>query len=153
MTQPVLDGMVRAEWGRIVNIASINGQRGQFGQANYAAAKAGMHGFTMSLAQEMARHGVTVNTVSPGYLATRMVTSMPKEVLDTRILPLIPVGRLGQPEEIAALVNFLVSEDAAYITGTNLAANGGLFMHRAAATLAPSHRQAAARAVCRAAGA
>ncbi|OZI60722.1 acetoacetyl-CoA reductase [Bordetella genomosp. 11] len=128
MTQPLLAGMVTNGWGRIVNIASVNGQRGQYGQANYAAAKAGMHGFTMSLAQEMARHGVTVNTISPGYLATRMVTDMPREVLETKVLPLIPMGRLGQPEEIAALVNFVASDDGAYITGANLAINGGLHM-------------------------
>jgi acetoacetyl-CoA reductase len=128
MTQPVLDGMVASRWGRIINIASVNGQRGQFGQANYAAAKAGMHGFTMSLALEVARHGVTVNTISPGYLATRMVTDMPKDILDTKILPFIPLGRLGKPEEVASLVNFLASDDAAYITGANLAINGGLHM-------------------------
>ncbi|ANN67184.1 acetoacetyl-CoA reductase [Bordetella bronchialis] len=128
MTQPVLEGMIAKRWGRIVNIASVNGQRGQFGQANYAAAKAGIHGFTMSLALEMARHGVTVNTVSPGYLATRMVTAVPREVLDTKILPSIPLGRLGEPEEIAHLVNFVASEEAAYMTGANLAINGGLHM-------------------------
>jgi acetoacetyl-CoA reductase len=129
MTQPVLEGMVASCWGRIINIASVNGQRGQFGQANYAAAKAGMHGFTMSLALEMARYGVTVNTISPGYLATRMVTDMPKEILDTKILPFIPLGRLGKPEEVAGLVNFLASDEAAYITGANLAINGGMHMH------------------------
>ncbi|ARP92626.1 beta-ketoacyl-ACP reductase [Bordetella genomosp. 9] len=128
MTQPVLDGMAARRWGRIINISSVNGQRGQFGQANYAAAKAGMHGFTMSLALEMARHGVTVNTVSPGYLATRMVTAMPKEVLETKILPTIPLGRLGEPDEIAALVDFIASDEAAYITGANFAINGGLHM-------------------------
>jgi acetoacetyl-CoA reductase len=129
MTQPLLDGMMRKGWGRVINIASVNGQRGQCGQANYAAAKAGMHGFTMSLALETARHGVTVNTVSPGYLATKMVTDMPRVVLDTKILPLIPMGRLGKPEEVAALVGFMASDEAAYITGANFAINGGLHMH------------------------
>ncbi|AOB31422.1 acetoacetyl-CoA reductase [Bordetella sp. H567] len=129
MTKPVLEGMLAKRWGRIINISSVNGQRGQFGQANYAAAKAGIHGFTMSLALEMATHGVTVNTISPGYLATRMVTSMPPNVLETKVLPLIPLRRLGRPEEVAALAVFIASDDAAYITGANLAINGGLHMH------------------------
>ena len=128
MTQPVIEGMISRGWGRIINISSINGQKGQIGQTNYAAAKAGVHGFTMSLAQEIARYGITVNTVSPGYMATRMVTALPESVINERILPLIPVGRLGKPEEVAALVGFLVSEDAGYIIGANFAVNGGMHM-------------------------
>lgn len=128
VTRPVIDGMVSRKWGRIINISSVNGQKGQFGQSNYSAAKAGMHGFTKALAQEVARNGVTVNTVSPGYIGTKMVMAIPKEVLDSKILPQIPVGRLGKPEEIAALVAFLASEDAGYITGANIAANGGQHM-------------------------
>jgi acetoacetyl-CoA reductase len=128
VTRPVIDGMVSRKWGRIINISSVNGQKGQFGQSNYSAAKAGMHGFTKALAQEVARNGVTVNTVSPGYIGTKMVMAIPKEVLDSKILPQIPVGRLGKPEEIAALVAFLASEDAGYITGSNIAANGGQHM-------------------------
>lgn len=129
VTQPLLEGMIERRWGRIINISSVNGQRGQFGQTNYAAAKAGLHGFTMALALELARFGVTVNTISPGYLDTRMVTAIPKEVLEKTILPQIPVGRLGRPEEIAALVRFMSSDEAAYITGANFAINGGLHMH------------------------
>lgn len=128
VTQPLLDDMIARRWGRIVNISSVNGQRGQFGQANYAAAKAGLHGFTMALALELARYGVTVNTISPGYLDTRMVTAVPKEVLEKTILPQIPVGRLGRPEEVAALVRFMTSDEAAYITGANFAINGGMHM-------------------------
>jgi len=129
MTKPLLESMLAKRWGRIINISSVNGQRGQFGQANYAAAKAGMHGFSMSLGQEVARHGVTVNTISPGYLATKMVLNMPKEVLEAKVLPLIPMGRLGQPDEVAALAVFLASDDAGYITGANFAINGGMHMH------------------------
>jgi acetoacetyl-CoA reductase len=129
MTKPVCEGMVARGWGRIINISSVNGQKGQFGQTNYSAAKAGMHGFTKALAQELARHGVTVNTVSPGYIATRMVLAVPKEILDTKILPQIPVGRLGKPEEVAALVAYLCSEEAAFITGANIAINGGQHMY------------------------
>lgn len=128
MTRPLFGGMVSRGWGRIVNISSVNGSRGAFGQANYAAAKAGMHGFTKALALEVARSGVTVNTVSPGYLATKMVTAVPQDVIESRILPQIPVGRLGQPDEVAALVAFLVSEDAGFITGSNIAINGGMHM-------------------------
>jgi acetoacetyl-CoA reductase len=115
-------------FGRVVNISSINGQKGQFGQTNYSAAKAGVHGFTMALAQEVARKGVTVNTVSPGYIATEMVMAVPEDVRN-QIIAGIPVGRLGEPEEIAALVAFLCSEEAGFITGANLAANGGQHMH------------------------
>jgi len=128
MTKPVCDGMVDRGWGRIINISSINGQKGAFGQTNYSAAKAGMHGFTKALALEVARKGVTVNTISPGYVGTKMVLAVPKEVLDTKIIPQIPVGRLGKPEEIAALVVYLCSEDASFMTGANLAINGGQHM-------------------------
>jgi len=128
MTKPVCDGMVDRGWGRIINISSINGQKGAFGQANYSAAKAGMHGFTKALALEVARKGVTVNTISPGYVGTKMVLAVPKEVLDTKIIPLIPVGRLGKPEEIAELVAYLCLEEAGFMTGANLAINGGQHM-------------------------
>ena len=128
MTRPVLDAMIERRWGRIVNISSVNAQQGAFGQANYAAAKAGMHGFTKSLALEVARHGVTVNTVSPGYLDTAMVNQMAPDVLRDRVLPHIPVGRLGQPAEVAGLVAYLVSDGAAYVTGANIAINGGQHM-------------------------
>jgi acetoacetyl-CoA reductase len=120
--------MTERGWGRVINIASINGQKGAFGQTNYSAAKAGMHGFTMALAQEVARKGVTVNTVSPGYIGTEMVMAVREDVRE-KIIAQIPVGRLGRPEEIAALVAFLASEDAGFITGANLAANGGQHMH------------------------
>ena len=122
-----VNGMAERGWGRVVNIASVNGQKGCFGQTNYCAAKAGMHGFTMALAQEVARKGVTVNTVSPGYIATEMVMAVPEEVRN-KIIAQIPVGRLGNPEEIAGVVAFLTSSDAAFITGANLAANGGQHM-------------------------
>ncbi|QEL55392.1 acetoacetyl-CoA reductase [Chromobacterium paludis] len=127
MTKPVLDAMLEAGFGRIVNISSINGQKGQFGQTNYSAAKAGMHGFTMALAQEVAKKGVTVNTISPGYIATEMVMAVPEDVR-SKIIAQIPVGRLGKPEEIAALVGFLSSEHAGFITGSNIAMNGGQHM-------------------------
>jgi acetoacetyl-CoA reductase len=128
MTRPVLHGMLEHRWGRIVNISSVNGQRGAFGQANYAAAKAGMHGFTKSLALEVADRGITVNTVSPGYLRTKMVASMPPGVLEKKILPEIPIGRLGEPHEVACLVAYLCSDAAAFITGANIAINGGQHM-------------------------
>lgn len=127
MTRPLIAGMAERGWGRVINISSVNGQKGQFGQANYAAAKAGMHGFTMAVAQEVARKGVTVNTVSPGYIGTEMVMAVPEDVRN-KIIAQIPVGRLGKPEEIAAVVAFLVSEDASFITGANIAANGGQHM-------------------------
>lgn len=127
MTRQVIAGMSGRGWGRIVNISSINGQKGQLGQTNYAAAKAGMHGFTMSLAQELAAKGVTVNTVSPGYIATDMVMAVPEEIRD-RIIAGIPVKRLGQPEEIAAMVAFLCSEEAAFATGADFSVNGGQHM-------------------------
>lgn len=123
-----VNGMAERGWGRVINVASINGQKGCFGQTNYSAAKAGMHGFTMALAQEVARKGVTVNTVSPGYIATEMVMAVREEVRD-QIIAQIPVARLGRPEEIAALIAFLATEDAGFITGANLAANGGQHMH------------------------
>ena len=128
MTKPVCDGMTDRGWGRIINISSINGQKGAFGQANYSAAKAGMHGFSKALALEVARKGVTVNTISPGYVATKMVLAVPKDVLDTKIIPLIPVGRLGTPEEIAELVAYLCLDEAGFMTGANLAINGGQHM-------------------------
>jgi acetoacetyl-CoA reductase len=128
MTRQVCDGMVDRGWGRIVNISSVNGQKGAFGQTNYSAAKAGMHGFTKALALEVARKGVTVNTISPGYIGTKMVTAIPKDVLDTKIIPQIPVGRLGKPEEVAGLVAYLASEEAAFVTGANIAINGGQHM-------------------------
>ena len=127
VTRAVIDGMRTRQWGRIVQISSINGQKGQYGQANYAAAKAGMHGFTISLAQESAKFGITVNTVSPGYVATDMVMAVPEEVR-AKIVAQIPTGRLGKPEEIAYAVAFLVNEEAAWITGANLSINGGHYM-------------------------
>ncbi len=129
MTKQVCDGMVDRGWGRVINISSVNGQKGAFGQTNYSAAKAGMHGFTKALALEVARKGVTVNTISPGYIGTSMVTAIPKEVLDTKIIPQIPMGRLGKPEEVAGLVAYLASEEAAFLTGANIAINGGQHMH------------------------
>ena len=127
VTRPVIEGMRDRKWGRIVQISSINGQKGQYGQANYAAAKAGMHGFTISLAQENARFGVTVNTVCPGYIATDMVMAVPEDVRN-KIIAQIPTGRLGSPEEIAYAVSFFVPDEAAWITGANLSANGGQYM-------------------------
>lgn len=129
MTKPVCDGMVERGWGRIINISSVNGQKGAFGQTNYSAAKAGMHGFTKALALEVARKAVTVNTISPGYIGTKMVTAIPQEVLDTKIIPQIPMGRLGKPEEIAGLVAYLASDEAAFLTGANIAINGGQHMY------------------------
>lgn len=128
MTKPVCDAMVERGWGRIINISSINASKGAFGQTNYSAAKSGLHGFTKALALEVARKGVTVNTVSPGYIDTKMVAGVPKDVLESKIIPQIPVGRLGRPEEVAALVVYLCSDDAAFVTGTNIAINGGQHM-------------------------
>ncbi|HVR80683.1 MAG TPA: beta-ketoacyl-ACP reductase [Luteimonas sp.] len=127
MTRPVIEGMRERKWGRVIQISSINGQKGQYGQANYAAAKAGMHGFTISLAQENARFGITVNTVSPGYIGTDMVMAVPEEVRN-KIVAQIPTGRLGRPEEIAYAVAFFIPDDASWITGANLSANGGQYM-------------------------
>ena len=128
MTKQVMDGMLSRGWGRVINISSVNGSKGAFGQTNYAAAKAGMHGFTKSLALEVAKKGVTVNTISPGYIGTKMVTAIPQDVLDSKILPQIPNGRLGKPEEIAGLVAYLSSEEAAFVNGANIAINGGQHM-------------------------
>jgi acetoacetyl-CoA reductase len=125
MTKPVCDSMVERGWGRIINVSSIIGSKGGFGQTNYAAAKAGMHGFTKSLALEVAKKGVTVNTISPGYIATKMVMAVPEEIRETKIIPQIPVGRLGQPDEVAALVLYLCSREAGFVTGANIAINGG----------------------------
>jgi len=125
MTKPVCDSMVERGWGRIINVSSIIGSKGGFGQTNYAAAKAGMHGFTKSLALEVAKKGVTVNTISPGYIATKMVMAVPEEIRETKIVPQIPVGRLGQPDEVAALVLYLCSREAGFVTGANIAINGG----------------------------
>jgi acetoacetyl-CoA reductase len=127
VTRPVIEGMRARKWGRIVQISSINGHKGQFGQSNYAAAKAGMHGFTISLAQENARFGITVNTVSPGYVGTEMVMAVPEDVRE-KIIAQIPMGRLGRPEEIAHAVAFFTGEQSSWITGANLAINGGHYM-------------------------
>ncbi|WP_340115938.1 acetoacetyl-CoA reductase [Pelagibius sp. 7325] len=128
MTRNVIEGMRNRNYGRIISISSINGQKGQFGQANYSAAKAGVFGFTKAVAQENAAKGVTVNAIAPGYIATEMVKAVPEEVLKTKILPLIPTGRLGEPEEIARCVVFLAAEEAGFITGATLTANGGQYM-------------------------
>jgi acetoacetyl-CoA reductase len=129
MCRPVIEGMRERGFGRIVNISSINGQKGQMGQVNYSAAKAGDIGFTKALAQENANKGVTVNAICPGYIATEMVMAVPKDVLEKSILPQIPVRRLGQPEEIGRCVLFLASDDAGFITGATLTANGGQYFH------------------------
>lgn len=129
MTKQVMDGMMGRNWGRVINISSVNGQKGAFGQTNYAAAKAGMHGFTKSLALEVAKKGVTVNTISPGYIGTKMVLAIPHEVLESKILPQLPVGRLGKPEEVAGLVAYLASDEAAFVTGANISINGGQHMY------------------------
>jgi len=128
MTKQVCDGMVERGWGRVINISSVNGQKGAFGQVNYSAAKAGMHGFTKALALEVAKKGVTVNTISPGYIGTKMVMAIPQEVLDSKIIPQIPMGRLGKPDEVAGLVAYLASDEAAFVTGANIAINGGQHM-------------------------
>jgi len=129
MTKQVMDGMVDRGWGRVINVSSVNGQKGAFGQTNYSAAKAGIHGFTKALALEVARKGVTVNTISPGYIGTKMVMAIPKDVLDSKIVPQIPMGRLGKPEEVAGLVAYLASDEAAFLTGANIAINGGQHMY------------------------
>ncbi|MCG6951017.1 MAG: acetoacetyl-CoA reductase [Betaproteobacteria bacterium] len=128
MTKQVMDGMVDRGWGRVINVSSVNGQKGAFGQTNYSAAKAGIHGFTKALALEVARKNVTINTISPGYIGTKMVTAIPKDILDSKILPQIPVGRLGKPEEVAGLIIYLCSEEAAFVTGANISINGGQHM-------------------------
>ena len=127
MCRHAVDGMVERGFGRVVNISSVNGQTGQFGQTNYSAAKAGMHGFTMALAREVARKGVTVNSVSPGYCETALVMAMSQEIRNG-IVDKVPVGRLGRPNEIARTVEFLTADDAGFITGANIPVNGGLFM-------------------------
>jgi acetoacetyl-CoA reductase len=127
MCRPLIEGMRAAKFGRIINISSINGQKGQFGQTNYSAAKAGELGFTKALALEGARAGITVNAICPGYINTEMVQAVPKDVLEKNILPLIPIGRLGEPEEIARCVVFLASDEAGLITGSTLTANGGQY--------------------------
>ncbi len=129
MTKPFIDGMTSRGWGRVICISSVNGTKGQFGQTNYSAAKAGIQGFTKALAQEVARKGVTVNAISPGYIATSMVAAVDPEVLEKQIVSQIPMGRLGRPEEIAATAAFLCTEEAGYITGANIAVNGGLHMY------------------------
>jgi len=128
MTRNVIEGMRSRNYGRIISISSINGQKGQLGQANYSTAKAGVFGFTKAVAQENAFKGITVNAVAPGYIGTEMVRAVPEEILNTKILPLIPVGRLGEPEEIARCVVFLASEEAGFITGSTISANGGQYM-------------------------
>jgi acetoacetyl-CoA reductase len=128
MTRLVIEGMRARSFGRVINISSINGRKGQTGQANYSAAKAALLGFTKAVAQESAARGITVNVIAPGYIATEMVMAVPKEILDTKILPLIPVGRLGTAEEVARCVAFLADDAAGFITGACLDANGGQYM-------------------------
>lgn len=127
MSRQVVNGMLEKGWGRIINISSINGQKGQLGQSNYSASKRGMHGFSMALAQEVARKGITVNTVSPGYIATEMVMAVPEKIRDM-IIADIPVGRLGTVDEVSGIVDFLASDGAAFITGADIAVNGGQLM-------------------------
>jgi len=127
VTRHVINGMIERRFGRIINISSINGQKGQLGQVNYSASKAGIHGFTKSLAQEVAHKGVTVNTISPGYIETEMVMAVPEKIR-TKIISEIPVGRLGKPEEVAEAVVFLASESSGFITGSNLSINGGQYL-------------------------
>ncbi len=129
MTRQVLSGMLECGWGRIINISSVNGQKGAFGQANYAAAKAGVHGFTKALAMEVASKGITVNTISPGYLRTKMALQVAQDIMEKQILPSIPLGRLGEPAEVAELVAYLTTPSAGFITGANLAINGGQHMY------------------------
>ena len=128
MSKQVVDGMVERGWGRVINVSSVNGQKGAFGQTNYSAAKAGMHGFTKALSLEVAKKGVTVNTISPGYIGTKMVTAIPQDILDAKILPQIPLGRLGKPEEVAGLIIYLASDEAAFVSGANISINGGQHM-------------------------
>ena len=129
MTKQVMDGMVERSWGRVINVSSVNGQKGAFVQTNYSAAKAGIHGFTKALALEVAKKNVTINTISPGYIGTKMVTAIPKEILDSKILPQIPIGRLGKPDEVAGLIIYLCSAEAAFVTGANISINGGQHMY------------------------
>src|SRR6476620_2866303 len=123
MTKQVMDGMTDRGWGRIINVSSVNGQKGAFGQTNYSAAKAGMHGFTKALALEVAKKGVTINTISPGYIGTKMVTAIREDILNDKIIPQIPVSRMGKPEEVAGLIIYLASDEAAFLTGANIAIN------------------------------
>ena len=127
VTKQVIEDMLEKGWGRIINISSVNGEKGQFGQTNYSAAKAGMHGFTMALAQEVANKGVTVNTVSPGYIATEMVKAIRQDVLD-KIIAGIPVKRLGTPDDIASIVSWVASDESGFATGADFSVNGGLHM-------------------------
>ncbi|MBK6599886.1 MAG: acetoacetyl-CoA reductase [Proteobacteria bacterium] len=127
VTKQVIEGMVERNWGRIINISSVNGQKGQFGQTNYSTAKAGIHGFTMALAQEVASRGVTVNTVSPGYIGTDMVRAIRPDVLE-KIVKTIPVNRLGEPDEVASIVTWIASDDSGFATGADFSLNGGLHM-------------------------
>ena len=127
VTKQVIEGMIERNWGRIINISSVNGQKGQFGQTNYSTAKAGLHGFSMALAQEVASKGVTVNTVSPGYIGTEMVKAIRPEVLD-KIVSTVPAKRLGAPEEIASIIAWLASDEGGYATGADFSVNGGLHM-------------------------
>lgn len=127
VTRQVIDGMTERGFGRIVNIGSVNGQKGQFGQSNYSAAKSGMHGFTKAVAQEVARKGVTVNTVSPGYVETAMTLAIPEEIRNS-IIATIPLGRMARPEEIGSAVAFICADEATYITGANIPVNGGMYM-------------------------
>jgi acetoacetyl-CoA reductase len=127
VTRQVIEGMAERGWGRVINMSSVNAIKGQYGQANYSAAKAGMHGFTKALAQEVVRKGVTVNTISPGYVATEMTRAIKPEILQS-IVAQIPMGRMAQPDEIAGLIAYLVSDEAGYITGANLSINGGMHM-------------------------
>jgi acetoacetyl-CoA reductase len=128
VTRPVIEGMQSRGFGRIIIISSINGQKGQVGQSNYSAAKAGVIGFAKALAQENAAKGITVNVIAPGYIATEMVKAVPAEVLNTKIIPQIPVGRLGEAEEIARAVLFLASDEGGFMTGSTLSINGGQYM-------------------------
>jgi acetoacetyl-CoA reductase len=127
VTRNVVPDMIESGFGRIVSLSSVNGQKGQFGQTNYSAAKAGVHGFTMALAQEVARKGITVNTVAPGYVKTRMTDAIPQDISDA-IVSTIPLGRMAEPEEIARLVGFLCHDDNSYITGARVPINGGMYM-------------------------
>ena len=127
VTKQVIEGMIERTWGRIINISSVNGQKGQFGQTNYSTAKAGLHGFTMALAQEVASKGVTVNTVSPGYIGTEIVKAIRPEVLE-KIVGTVPAKRLGTPEEIASIIAWLASDEGGYATGADFSVNGGLHM-------------------------
>ena len=128
MTRAVIEGMRERGFGRVISISSVNGQKGQMGQCNYSAAKAGLIGFTKAVAQESAFKGITVNAIAPGYIGTDMVRAIPEEVLNTKIIPQIPIGRLGEPDEVARCVVFLASDDAGFITGSTLSANGGQYM-------------------------